>query len=215
MIRSKAVAVAALLAGAGFLLLVTFVMSYGLIVEYGPTTGSAWDGALQGFAWGGAFGVSAALLAVGAAYVAGWHRVVLGLAGVAVAAGVVGPFVGGAFAAMEKYDDLADSPRCVVGGMGSGPAAAAAQAAENSFAELDHPSKVGGGGSSGVDGCDRPLLDISIEEAAGWYPAELERHGWTVDDAGDRRVTATRDGQVFRLTEVDGSPMIHIGPQRS
>jgi hypothetical protein len=209
---SKNFGAAALLGGSGLLLLVTFVMSYGLILEYGPTTGSPWDGARQGFAWGAAFGLSAAALALGAVHLCRRSRVVRGLAGVVIVAGVVGPFLGGAFAVQEKYERLDDTPRCVFEGMGSGPAAAAARAAEAAFAELDHPSKVGGGGSSGMDGCDRQLLDISMAEAAGWYPAELERHGWTVRDKGPRGVTATRAGQVFRLTEADGSPMIHIGP---
>lgn len=210
---SRRVGVAALLAGSGLLLLVTFVMSYGLILEYGPTSGSAWDGARQGFQWGAAFGLSAAGLAAGAVHLARHSRVVLGLAAVAIVAGVLGPFVGGAVAAQEKYDRLDDSPHCVTDDLGSGPAADAARAAEDAFAELDHPAKVGGGGSSGATGCDRQLLDISIQEAAGWYPAELGRHGWTVREESSRRVTATRGSQVFLLSEVDGSPTIHIGPR--
>ena len=64
---SKQLAVGSLLTGAAVLLFVTFVVSYGLIMEYGPTSGSALDGAIEGFKWGAGCGLAAAGLGIAAA----------------------------------------------------------------------------------------------------------------------------------------------------
>lgn len=193
----------------------TILLTAGFLTEYGTTTGSARDGARDGLA-GAAVPLLAVLALAVVAFVSGRRSGPVRLLSLAlVPLAVAGVLAAGAQAAVSKYDDLERVPDCVPEEAFGGPAETMLRDVQAAFAELAHPDRFSGGGSTGIDGCSRFVLNVTFDEAAAHYRDALPAAGWeiTVDDA--TRVEAVRDGLVFRLTDdrtESGMVAIAIGP---
>ena len=205
----------AALALAAVVATLTIVVIAGYLTEYGTTSGSAWEGAGDGLT-----GAAAALLVVLAlavvAFVSGRSSAavrVLSLAVVPLA--VAGVLAAGAQAAVSKYDDLDRVPDCVPEEAIGGAAESMLRDVQAAYAELEHPDRFSGGGSTGIDGCSRFVLNVTFEDAAAHYRDVLPAAGWEVTVDEDVRLLATRDGLVFRLADdrtESGMVAVTIGP---
>lgn len=196
-----AVGAAALLAfsaaaGAGAAL-----FTFGFLIEYGTTSGSGAEGAVDGLEF-----AVVPLLVVGAlaaaAFVVGRRSV--WLRGVAVALVVVsvgGVLAAGERAAVVRYDRLPRLPHCYDAEFAGSPAEPVARAAQEAFTGLEHPWRFSGGGSTGLDGCGTTLLNVTFDEAAAHYRVALPAAGWEAirDDASE--LTARRDDLLFVLAD--------------
>jgi hypothetical protein len=114
--------------------------------------------------------------------------------------------------AHQKYNRFDAIPNCVQG-FRAGPAVPVVRAAQAGFAELDHPGPFGGGGGSGVDGCDRPLEVKENFDVSAAYRHTLRATDWQIDNDKPDRITAVKDGQAFEASQdEDGSWWVWIGP---
>jgi hypothetical protein len=176
----------------------TAAVVYSFQTTYGPTTGSRVDGAVEALK-GGAIGLAvvAALAVVTFVLARGsnWRR------GLAVATAVlsVGALaLAGGQAAVVKYDQLAKVPDC------SG--APGLQAAAD---ELDHPAPFGGGWN-GITGCGAEVLNLTFDEAATAYRAELVAAGWSVVTDDSSQLIARRGDITFALGQPCGSLTLEL-----
>lgn len=193
----------------------TVVVTSGFLTEYGTTTGSAWEGAGDGLT-----GAAVPLLVVlGLAVVtfrSGRSSVPVRVLSVAVVPlAVAGVLAAGAQAAVNKHDGLERVSDCVPEEALGGPAESMLRDVQAAFAELEHADRFSGGGSTGIDGCSRFVLNVTFEEAATHYRDALPAAGWEVTVDEDARLVATRDGLDFRLTDdraESGMVALAIGP---
>jgi hypothetical protein len=191
-----------LLALASLVGVLTAGILYTFLVEYGPTTGSRTDGAVEGLVFAAVpLVVVAALAAIAFAIVRGsWVRV---MAVAVVLISVGGALIAGAQAAVTKYDGLAKVPGCgTVDGAG-------ARAAGEAFAGLEHPGPFAGGWS-GVQGCGADLLNVTFAQAAAHYRDRLPAAGWQITRDDSTTMTARRADLVFVLGESCGPVAVEI-----
>ena len=189
-------AVEAGLAGLGVL------FHYGLTAEYGDVTDSALDGWRSGFTVG-IGGV--ALVLVGVAALAAllvsprsWMR--LTAAGLPLLM-VLGMLAVTPAALRQKLDvQYDDTPQCVSEeDMGPGPGARAARQSQAAFDSIEHIGYFGGGGASGVGGCDRSFELTEDVDVLQHYRAALRRAGWRVVEDDAHHLRAERRGTAFEV----------------
>lgn len=193
----------------------TVVVTSGFLTEYGTTTGSSWEGAGDGLT-----GAAAPLLVVLAlavvAFTSGRRSGPVRLLSLAVVPlAVAGVLAAGAQAALSKYDALERVPDCVPEEALGGPAESMLRDVQAAFAELEHPDRFSGGGSTGISGCSRFVLNVTFEEAAAHYRDALPAARWEVTADEASRLVATRDGLDLLLTDdrsESGMVALAIGP---
>lgn len=211
--RSRSAIVCLVLAavvGAGTALLVA-----GFLTEYGTTSGSRLEGATDAVAMG-LLPLLVGWALAGAALAAGRRSPWLRRASLLVAlVSVVGLMVGGAQAAVAKYDRFPTSPTCDPLGFAA-PIKAMLERVQEAGAELEHPDRFGGGGSTGYDGCTDHLLNVTFDEAADHYRRELPARRWVITSHAASPLTARRGDLVFVLSgRRHGEISVHIGPTPS
>jgi hypothetical protein len=181
----------------------TGLLVYAFGAEYGPTTGSWVDGALDGLRVG-ALGLVGAVVLGGGAFVAARAQWVRVGAGAIVLLGLAGVSVAGGQASLVKYDRLAKVPDCAVEQF---PVAAPMQRAMD---ELHHPAPFGAHWN-GVMVCGADLLNLTLPEAVDHYRAELATAGWTAE-RDDTELVAHRAGYTFSVSMICGSVAVQVRP---
>ena len=128
-------------------------------------------------------------------------------------AGIAGGGVLGAAAKYERYPSL---PSCTDEFTG-GPAYPVVHAAQAAYEELDHPAPFSGGGSSGIDGCQRQLMVRGEVDPVAAYRAELTDNGWRLTEgATGESLRAVRGSQAFEVTRgTHGDWWVWIGPRQT
>lgn len=193
---------------------VTVSITYGLLREYGTTTGSWTEGAVDGLQLGVA-GVGVTVLLVALAVRLGPRRRWLLRSGVALSVlTLVGVVAGGALAAVAKHDSLPAAPTCSGDGFGA-PIRQLLAEARGALRQLDHPGRFSGGGSTGYDGCSDSLLDTTAEEAVAAYHRQLTQRGWRITDETAGSLRARRGDLVFRLHRGEGQVVVTVRPTRT
>lgn len=179
----------------------TIVVTSAFLAEYGTTSGSAREGAGDGLK-GAAIPLLVILALAVVAFVSGRRSVPVRLLSVAVVPlAVAGVLAAGAQAAVSKYDDLDRIPDCVPAEAIGGPAETMLRDVQQAFADLEHPGRFSGGGSTGIGGCSRFVPTVTYDEAAAHYRDALPAAGWDVTVDEDARLTARRDDLVFLLVD--------------
>ena len=202
-------AAALLLVEAGIAVLGVFV-HYGFTAEYGDTTDTALEGLRSGI-------VGVALVLVGlAALVAAlvssklWMR----LAAVVIpAVMVVGMLVVTPAALREKLEVQYDAtPQCVPDeDMGPGPGSRAARESQRAFESIKHVGQFGGGGGSGVGGCDRSFVLTEDVDVLQHYRVALAEAGWRLVEDDAHQLRAERDGMAFEVVTCDRGGVVWAG----
>ncbi|MER7336041.1 MULTISPECIES: hypothetical protein [unclassified Micromonospora] len=184
----------------------------GFVSESGSTSGSWTRGVVDGLEHAAVPLLLAGALAAAAVGLARRSALVRVLAVAAALLSVGGVLVAGARGAVARYDQLARLPSCHRAQMAGSPVEPVAQAVQAAFADIEHPWRFSGAGSTGMYGCGTTLLNVSFERAAAHYRAELPAVGWAVTH-DDSWLTAHRDGLVFVLSESPcGNVAITIKP---
>ena len=113
----------------------------------------------------------------------------------------------------DKLESQYDAtPRCVSDeDMGPGPGSRAAQESQQAFESIEHIGLFGGGGSSGVGGCDRSFVLTEEADVLGHYRSALAAAGWRVVEDDGNRLRAERDGMAFELVTCDRGGVVWAG----
>jgi hypothetical protein len=190
------------------------LVHYGFTAEYGDVTSSWLAGFRDGFTAGigglalgivGAAAVVTALVAPGR-----WPR------GMAVAIPllmVAAMLVVTPFALQSKLDvQYDDSPQCLSGeDPTTGPGAAAARESQAAFDSIDHVGYFGGGGGSGVGGCDRRFLLLEELDVLGHYRVSLPEAGWAIVEDDEQHLRAEREGMAFEVARCSSGGIVWAG----
>ena len=190
------------------------LVHYGLTAEYGDVTDSALEGLKSGFTAGtGAL----ALVLVGLAGLIAmlvssqpWMR----LTAVAIPVlMVIGMLAVTPAALREKLEVQYDStPQCVPDeDMGPGPGSRAARESQQAFESIEHVGYFGGGGASGVGGCDRSFVLIEDIDVLQHYRAALRDAGWRVVEDDAHHLRAERDGVAFEVVSCERGGVVWAG----
>ncbi|MCH8559370.1 hypothetical protein [Nesterenkonia sp. DZ6] len=205
-------AAAVLLVAAAALALLGVLVHHSFTAEYGIITHSA----VEGLVWGFTAGLSgAALVLVGVVAVFAlvlsprpWMR------WTAVAIPVLmllGMLALTPVALQQKTEAQYDAvPQCVTEGSGE-PAAAAERESQRAFDSIEHVGYFGGGGASGVDGCDRSLVVSEEVDVLEHYRAALPEAGWEVIEDDGRHLRAQREGMAFEVALCPGGGVVWAG----
>lgn len=110
-----------------------------------------------------------------------------------------------------KWDRYEAAPDCV-DEFRSGPAVPVVQAAQAAYEEIKHPGRFGGGGSSGIDGCETGVSVRGGGDVLAAYRDQLPQLGWTVTADSDDLLRAERDGQEIEVRPDAQGARIWIGP---
>lgn len=110
-----------------------------------------------------------------------------------------------------KWDRYQAAPDCV-GEFRSGPAAPVVRAAQAAYDEIEHPGRFGGGGSSGIDGCETGLSVRGDGDVLAAYRDQLPQLGWTVTADSADLLRAERGGQEIEVRPDAEGARIWIGP---
>lgn len=211
-VRSGAVVALVLTAALAFLVV---NVSYGLALEYGDT--AATDAriaarSLSDWGIGIVLVVGCACWVLAAARRSRGRRAMTMTAVVAVVVALVGVPAGAVLGVHQKYDRYPGLPSCT-DGFRTGPAVPVVRAAQDGFAELDHPSPFSGGGSSGIDGCSTQLMVSEHVDVPAFYRVRLIDSGWRISHDERNLVAARKNGQEFEASrDRDGSWWVWIGP---
>ena len=189
------------------------VVHYGFTAEYGDITDSAWEGWVSGFSSGvsGMALVIVGTVAVVAASVASevWMRRTAIVIPVIM---VVGMFALTPPALNQKLEQYDATPQCVFpGDMGSGPGFRAARESQRAFHSVEHVGYFGGGGGSGVGGCDRRVVLVEDIDVLQHYRVALAEAGWRVVEDDGQRLRAERDGMAFEVAACDRDAVVWAG----
>lgn len=192
------------------------LVHYGLLAEYGDVTASAWEE----LAWSlGQTGVIALVLVltVGAVAFLLQRTRPVGLVVVSIPLlMLVGMAVSTPLAQREKLAVQYDAvPQCVDAELASmaGPGVDAAVQSQEAFESIEHIGWFGGGGGSGVGGCDRELLMTEEGDVLGHYREALPRAGWRIVEEGPGGMRAERDAMAFEVRGDDaGRWVVWAGP---
>ena len=93
-----------------------------------------------------------------------------------------------------------DTPQCVsTFEPGPGPGADAELESQRAFESMQHVGHFGGGGGSGVVGCDRSFELIEDVDVLQHYRAALPAAGWRVVEDDTRHLRAERDAMAFEV----------------
>ncbi|MFG3714311.1 hypothetical protein [Micromonospora sp. NPDC047730] len=184
----------------------------GFVSEYGTRSGSWTRGAVDGLEFAVVPLLLTGALAAAAFGLARRSALLRGLAVAAALLTVGGVLVAGARGAVAGYDQLPRLPSCDGAQTAGSPAEPVVHAVQAAFAGIAHPWRFSGAESTGMHGCGTTLLNVSFDDAAAHYRAELPAVGWVVTH-DDSWLTAHRDGLVFVLAESQcGNVAITIKP---
>lgn len=211
-------AAGALLAVEAALAALVVTVHHGLTAEYGDVSDSALEAVTGAFTAGigwialGLVGLAALL----AASVASrrWMRrtavavpvlMLLGMAAVTPSA------------LRHKLDVQYDArPGCVLAeDPTTGPGARAALESQRAFDSIEHVGHFGGGGSSGVGGCDRTFVLTRDADVLGHYRQALPGAGWRVVADDGRLVRAERGDMAFEVVECGRGGAVWAGDRRA
>ena len=190
---------------------------YGLTAEYGDISASATATFLDGFEHGV---IGLTLLVVGGAgllavAVATRRGRAVASAGAITAAMLLAMFVATGPALQHKLDTQYDAtPRCAAESEPtSGPYGRAVRAEQAAMDSVEHVGWFGGGGGSGVGGCDRTLTLTQAADPVAHYRQALPEAGWTIDELDEGRVRATRGGMAFEVWGAGRQWTVWTGPK--
>lgn len=208
----RTTAAAVLLVIAAVLALLGVLVHHGFTAEYGIVT----DSALEGLVWGltaGVSGVALVLVAVVAVFPLvlssrPWMRLMAIAIPVLMLLGMLGLTP---LALRQKIEAQYDSvPQCVSEGSGE-PAATAERESQRAFDSIEHIGYFGGGGASGVGGCDRSLEVFERVDMLQHYRAALLKADWKVIEDDGRHLRAQRDGMAFEVALCPGGGVVWAG----
>ena len=204
-ITRKATAAGLLAVEAGLAVLGVLV-HYGLTAEYGDVTDSALEGLRSGFSAGTG---AVALVLVGLAGLVAvlvslqlWMR----LTAVAIPVlMVIGMLAVTPAALREKLEVQYDAtPQCVSEeDMGPGPGSRAARDSQQAVESIEHVGYFGGGGASGVGGCNRSFALNEDVNVLQHYRTALRNAGWRVVEDDAHHLRAERDGMAFEVVRCE------------
>jgi hypothetical protein len=214
MSNARSVGSIVLLVVEGGLAVLGGLVAFGLTAEYGVI------GASRNETFADAMGIGViALVIVGAvglvaSSVARSRRVTAVAAAIPVLM-LLGIWLTGPLALDEKLDVQYDaSPQCLDAEMTTGPGADAAREAQATFDSIDHVGWFGGGGGSGVGGCDRTLTLVEETDVVGHYSEVLTADGWTVVEDEPGLLRAERGATAFEVTGQGSEWTVWTGPVR-
>lgn len=193
------------------------LVHYGVTAEYGDIAASAFEGWMWGFT-AGTGGI--ALVLVGIAAVAAlvvssrrWMR--LTAVGIPVLM-VVGTLVVTPAALHKKLEVQYDAtPQCVAEeDSGPGPGSRARRKLQQALESLDHIGYFGGGGGSGVGGCDRRFILTEQVDPLRHYRVALPAAGWRVVEDRADHLRAEREGMAFEVAVCDRGGVVWAGKLR-
>ncbi|MDP3969961.1 MAG: hypothetical protein Q8Q02_16980 [Nocardioides sp.] len=173
---------------------------FALLGEYGDISHSP----LQAWRWGFTTGVGGTALvlvaipAVAAVLVAPRLRMRL-VAGALPVLMVLGMLAVTPAALSQKLEQYDATPQCIFEDDMAGPGTRAARESQRAFESIEHVGYFGGGGGSGVGGCDRSFTLIEDVDALQHYRTALPGAGWQVVEEGADRLRAERDGMAFEV----------------
>ena len=207
-----AVAATVLVAEAGLGVLGVSV-HYGVTAEYGDVTNSFWTEFLGGFSTG-VSGLALVVLLVAALIAASLApKVWMRLAAIAIPVLMVVSMLAVTPAALDKkLEQYAATPQCVFAeDKGTGPGYRAARESQEAFNSIEHVGLFGGGGASGVGGCDRRATLVDDIDALGHYRQALPDAGWRIVESNDSRLRAERDNMAFEVVACDPEVVVWAG----
>ena len=182
------------------------LIHYSFTAEYGDVTSSAFE-SFRGVFTGGIGGLALAIVGLVGLVTTlvsprRWLRAVA--LGVPVLM-VVGTFAVTPAALQKKFDVQYDTtPQCVFDEEPTtGPGAVAARQSQEAFDSIDHVGYFGGGGRSGVGGCDRTFILMDDVDVLQHYRTALPEAGWQVVEDDDRHLRAERDAMAFEVFACD------------
>lgn len=188
---------------------------YGLTAEYGDITDSAYEGLVGGFS-AGVGGLALAVVAVvGVIALAAspglWTRLTALAIPVLMVLGMYAVTPAALEAKLEtQYDAV---PQCVSSeDMGPGPGTRAMHESQEAFDSIEHVGQFGGGGGSGVGGCDRRFVLTEDVDVLSHYRGALADASWQVVEDDDRHLRAQRDGMAFEVVLCDHGGVVWAGP---
>ncbi|UZX02188.1 hypothetical protein F8G81_05825 [Arthrobacter sp. CDRTa11] len=206
-------AVVLLVIGAGLALLAVLV-HYGFMSIYGDVTDTAFEALTWGLTSGPsglAFGLVAMFALIGLMLsTRRWMR----LTAVAIPVlMLVGMFAVTPLAVGQKLEVHYESaPQCVIEGTEE-PMASADRESQRAFDSISHVGDFGGGGVSGVGGCERRFVltgDVNLD-VMRHYRLALPAAGWEVVEDDGRHLRALHDGQAFEVMLCPGGGVIWTG----
>lgn len=190
-------------------------MHYGLTAEYGDITDSAYEGLADGFS-SGVSGLALAIVAVvGVIALAASSRLWTRLTALAIPVlMVIGMYAVTPAALEAKLETQYDAvPQCVSSeDMGPGPGTRAMHESQDAFDSIAHVGQFGGGGGSGVGGCDRRFTLMETVDVLAHYRGALDDAGWQVVEDDDQHLRAQRDGMAFEVVLCDHGGVVWAGP---
>jgi hypothetical protein len=200
--NTRLVAAFGLLAVEAALAVLGVMVHYGFTAEYGDITASA----LEEFRWGFPAGIGGLALAiVGAvallATVISPRRWLRAMALALPVVMVLGMFAVTPAALRHKLEVQYDAtPQCGSSeDMGPGPGTDAQRESQEAFDSIEHVGWFGGGGGSGVGGCDRGFVLTEKVDVLQHYREALPEAGWRVVEEDTRRLRAERDDMAFEV----------------
>jgi hypothetical protein len=112
----------------------------------------------------------------------------------------------------KKSEQYAVVPQCLSQGGGMAPAAErAVQQAQQAFESIEHTGRFGGGGSTGLDGCERRLEAEDDVDVLQHYRVALLQAGWRVVTDDGSHLRAERDGMAFEVLPCPGGGVVWAG----
>jgi hypothetical protein len=214
MSRTRTITAAVLLVVGAGLATLGVLFHYGLTAEYGDVTDSAVDGLVSSFSTG--VGGPALVVVAAAALLAlvatdrPWMRMT---AAALPALMLLGMLVATPAALRHKLAVQYDAtPQCLSEEDVAGPGARAARASQEAFGSIEHVGYFGGGGSSGVGGCDRSFVLVGEPvDVLAHYRSALVRSGWRVVEDDAQHLGAERDGMAFEVRLCAGGGAVWAG----
>lgn len=177
------------------------VVHHSLLGEYGDITDSTLEAWRSGFT-AGVGGLALVLVAVPSAAAAWlsrrrWMRIAAGAVPLLMVLGMLAVTPSALRLKLEQYDA---TPRCLFEDMGPGPGTSAARESQRAFESIEHVGHFGGGGASGLGGCDRAFTLLDDVDVLEHYRVALPAAGWQVVEDGSDHLRAEREGTAFEVT---------------
>jgi hypothetical protein len=190
------------------------ILHYGLTAEYGDITDSALEGLTSGFS----VGVDAVPLVLtgvtglAAAWVSS-TRWVRRAAVVVPVVMVVGMLAVTPAALRHKVEVQYDAtPQCVSAEVrGPGPGSRAERESQRALDSIRHVGHFGGGGASGVGGCDRTFVLTEDTDVLLHYRVALREAGWRVVEDDSHHLRAERAGMAFEVVSCGHGGVVWAG----
>lgn len=218
MTAGRTAAASVLLAVETGLAVLGVLVHYGFTAEYGDITDSAAEGFGSGFSSGLAgLALAVVVVAAGAAVWASSRRWMRAVALAIPLLMLLAMFAVTPRALDSKREEqFSSSPRCVIeedGAGSSGPGVEAARRSQEAFDSIEMVGVFGGGGSSGVGGCDRRFVLTGDVDVLKHYRSVLPQSGWVVVDQDGQRLRAERGDMAFEVVLCGEGGVVWAGPQ--